>query len=56
MSHLHEPPPFDAQRALNAAKEAMRVEASALNAINARLEPTFVHAVQAVWRVRGVWL
>ena len=48
MSHLHEPPPFDAQRALNAAKEAMRVEASALNAINARLEPTFAHAVQAV--------
>jgi arabinose-5-phosphate isomerase len=53
MSHLHEPPPFDAQRALNAAKEAMRVEASALNAINARLEPTFAHAVQAVLACTG---
>ncbi len=53
MSHLHEPPPFDAQRALNAAKEAMRVEASALNAINARLEPTFPHAVQAVLACTG---
>ena len=53
MSHLHEPPPFDAQRALNAAKEAMRVEASALNAINARLESTFAHAVQAVLACTG---
>jgi len=53
MSHLHEPPPFDAQRALNAAKEAMRVEASALNAINARLEPTFAYAVQAVLACTG---
>ncbi len=53
MSHLHEPPPFDAQRALNAAKEAMRVEASALNAINARLEQTFAHAVQAVLACTG---
>ena len=53
MSHLHEPPPFDVQRALNAAKEAMRVEASALNAINARLEPTFAYAVQAVLACTG---
>ena len=53
MSHLQEPPSFDAQRALNAAKEAMRVEASALNAINARLEPTFAHAVQAVLACKG---
>ena len=53
MSHLQDPPSFDAQRALNAAKEAMRVEASALNAINARLEPTFAHAVQAVLACKG---
>jgi arabinose-5-phosphate isomerase len=53
MSHPNNPPPFDAQRALNAAKEAMRVEASALNAINARLESTFAHAVQAVLACTG---
>ena len=53
MSHLQEPSSFDAERALNAAKEAMRVEAAALTAINTRLEPTFADAVQAVLACTG---